>query len=155
MDHEFGTSFLEDEQVGWDWFSIQLEDGRDLMLFEIRRRDGSIDPRSSGTLIEADGSVVHLSFEDFSLAPGRMWRSSNSGASYPIAWKVEVPRYGLRLNVTAAFEDQELRTLDSTGVTYWEGSVATEGVSGDKRIRGRGYLEMTGYAGQSMGGILQ
>jgi predicted secreted hydrolase len=155
MDHEFGTSFLEDEQVGWDWFSIQLEDGRDLMLFEIRRRDGSIDPRSSGTLIEADGPVVHLSFEDFSLAPGRMWRSSNSGASYPIAWKVELPRYGLRLNVTAAFEDQELRTPDSTAVTYWEGSVATEGAAGDKKIRGRGYLEMTGYAGQSMGGILQ
>jgi predicted secreted hydrolase len=103
MDHEFGTSLLDYEQVGWDWFSIQLEDGRDLMLFEIRRRDGSIDPRSSGTLIEADGRAVHLGFEDFSLAPGRMWRSSNSGAGYPMAWKVELPRYGLRLNVTAAF----------------------------------------------------
>jgi predicted secreted hydrolase len=155
MDHEFGTSFLEDEQVGWDWFSIQLEDGRDLMLFEIRRRNGSIDPRSSGTLIEADSRAVHLSFEDFSLEPGQMWPSSNSGARYPIAWKIELPRYGLQLNVTAAFEDQELRTPDSTGVTYWEGTVSTEGASGDKKIRGCGYLEMTGYAEPSMGRILQ
>jgi len=155
MDHEFGTSFLDDEQVGWDWFSIQLEDGRDLMLFEIRRRDGSIDPRSSGTMIEADSRAVRLSIEDFSLAPGQNWRSANSGASYPIAWRIELPRYSLRLHVTAALEDQELRTPDSTGVTYWEGSVATEGASGDKKIRGRGYLEMTGYAGQSLGRILQ
>ena len=155
MDHEFGTSFLDGEQVGWDWFSIQLEDGRDLMLFEIRRRDGSIDPRSSGTLIEADGHPTHLGFEDFSLVAGELWRSSKSGANYPIGWRVEVPRYGLRLNVTAAFEDQELRTEESTGVTYWEGSVATDGASGDtKGNRGRGYLEMTGYAGKSLGAML-
>ncbi len=155
MDHEFGTSVLDDQQVGWDWFSIQLEDGRDLMLFEIRRQDGSIDQRSSGTLIEAGGHAIHLNYEDFSLAPGQMWRSSKSGASYPTAWKIDLPRYGLRLNVTAAFEAQELRTPESTGVTYWEGSVAIEGAAGDKKIRGRGYLEMTGYAGQSMGAMLR
>ena len=155
MDHEFGTSFLDEEQVGWDWFSIQLEDGRDLMLFEIRRRDGSIDPRSSGTMIEATGGPTHLSYEDFSLVPAKTWRSPNSGASYPIAWKIELPRYGLRLNVTAAFEDQELRTPESTRVTYWEGSVEIEGSAEDKKIRGRGYLEMTGYAGQNMGAMLR
>jgi len=155
MDHEFGTSFLEDEQVGWDWLSIQLEDGRDLMLFEIRRRDGSIDPRSGGTLIEAGGRAMHLDHQDFTLAPGQMWRSLNSGAIYPIAWKIESARYGLRLDVTAAFADQELRTPESTGVTYWEGSVTTEGVAGNNKVRGRGYLEMTGYAGPSMGAILR
>lgn len=155
MDHEFGTSFLDDQQVGWDWFSIQLEDGRDLMLFQIRRQDGSIDPLSSGTLIEAGGRAIHLNHGEFSLTPGQMWRSENSGASYPTAWRIDLPRYGLRINVTAAFEDQELRTPESTGVTYWEGSVAIEGSSGDKRIRGRGYLEMTGYTGQSMGAMLR
>jgi predicted secreted hydrolase len=154
MDHEFGTSFLEEEQVGWDWFSVQLDDGRDLMLFEIRRRDGSIDPRSSATLIDAAGRAAHIPFGEFSLASSETWRSSNSSATYPLAWTIELPRYGLRLNVKAAFEDQELRTTDSTGVTYWEGSVAVEGADGDNRVQGRGYLEMTGYTGQSMGAIL-
>ena len=155
MDHEFGTSFLEDQQVGWDWFSIQLEDGRDLMLFQIRRGDGSIDPRSSGTLIEPNGAATHLNYEEFSLTPGPTWRSVNSGASYPTAWEIVLKRYGMRLNVSAAFDDQELRTPESTGVTYWEGSVAIEGESSNKRIRGRGYLEMTGYAGESMGTVLR
>lgn len=154
MDHEFGTSFLEEEQVGWDWFSIQLDDGRDLMLFEIRRRDGSVDPRSSATLVEADGRATHVPFGEFSLAAGETWRSGKSSATYPLGWTIDLPRYGLRLSVKAAFEDQELRTTDSTGVTYWEGSVTVDGAAGDKRARGVGYLEMTGYAGQSMGAIL-
>jgi len=155
MDHEFGTSFLDDEQIGWDWFSIQLEDGRDLMLFEIRRKDGSVDPRSSGTLIESDGAPIHLGHEEFSLLPLQKWQSSASGATYPIGWAVEVPRFGLHLDVTAAVEDQELRTPESTGVTYWEGSVTTEGRFGDKKVRGRGYLEMTGYADQGIGELLR
>ncbi|HSE37724.1 MAG TPA: lipocalin-like domain-containing protein [Blastocatellia bacterium] len=155
MDHEFGTSFLDDQQVGWDWFSIQLEDGRDLMLFQIRGGDGSIDPRSSGTLVEADGRAIHLDDEDFSLTPGRVWRSSESGASYPTTWEVVLAGYGLRLRVTAAFEDQELLTPESTGVAYWEGSVGIEGYSLSRKIQGRGYLEMTGYAGVSMGAMLR
>lgn len=155
MDHEFGTSFLDDQQVGWDWFSIQLEDGRDLMLFQIRRQDGSIDPHSSGTLIEAGGQAIHLNYGDFSLAPSQMWRSPESGARYPIAWNIDLPRYALRLIVTAADEDQELRTSESTGVTYWEGSVAIDGAAGEAKVRGRGYLEMTGYAGESMGAMLR
>jgi predicted secreted hydrolase len=155
MDHEFGTSFLEEDQTGWDWFSIQLDDGRDLMMFQIRRRDGSIDPRSSGTLIDEDGRAVHIPFSEFALASGDVWRSNESGASYPIAWTIDLPRYGLRLSVKAAFDNQELRTTESTGVTYWEGSVNVEGTADDKKIGGRGYLEMTGYAGQSMGAILR
>ncbi|MGA9770596.1 MAG: lipocalin-like domain-containing protein [Blastocatellia bacterium] len=154
MDHEFGTSFLEEEQTGWDWFSIQLDDGRDLMMFQIRRRDGSIDPHSSGTLIDADGRAVHISFADFALSSSAMWRSGESGASYPINWTIDLPRHDLRLSVNAAFDDQELRATESTGVTYWEGSVKVEGTSGDKKIAGRGYLEMTGYSGQNMGAIL-
>lgn len=155
MDHEFGTSFLEEQQVGWDWFSIQLEDGRELMLFQIRRRDGSIDSRSSGTLIEADGGAIHLGNDDFSLVPGQPWRSPESGASYPTSWEIDLKRHGLLLRVTAAFEGQELRAHESTGVTYWEGSVAIEGLHRQQKIRGLGYLEMTGYAGESMGVVLR
>ena len=155
MDHEFGTSFLDDQQTGWDWFSIHLEDGRDLMLFEIRRRDGSIDTRSSGTLIDAGGKAIHLNFEDFSLKPGRLWRSAKSGADYPTEWQIQLPGYGLLLNVTAEIEDQELRTPDSTGVSYWEGSVAIQGAAGATAIRGSGYLEMTGYSGPNMSEVLR
>ncbi|HSO76175.1 MAG TPA: lipocalin-like domain-containing protein [Blastocatellia bacterium] len=155
MDHEFGTSFLEVEQAGWDWFSIQLEDGRDLMVFQIRRSDGSIDPHSSGTLIEADGRTTHIPRDELKLIPGEAWRSAASGASYPARWTIELPRYGLRLIVRPAFNDQELRTTESTGVTYWEGSVVIEGSSADQPVRGRGYLEMTGYAGASMGQMMR
>ena len=155
MDHEFGSSFLEEEQVGWDWFSIQLTDGRELMLFQLRRKDGSIDPRSSGTMIDADGRSTHIQFGEFSLAPGEPWRSAESGATYPTEWLIELPGQKLRLRVRAVLKDQELRTPESTGVTYWEGSVAVEGTAGENGVRGQGYLEMTGYAGQSMGAILR
>ncbi len=150
MDHEFGTSFLGSEQKGWDWFSIQLDDGRELMLFETRRADGSIDPRSSGTLIEKDGSAIHIPFSELKLTPVSVWRSEQSGAQYPIEWKLEVPRFDLSLRIRAAFSDQELITQESAGVAYWEGSVIVEGAG----ARGRGYLEMTGYAGQSMGAVM-
>lgn len=152
MDHEFGTSFLESKQKGWDWFSIQLQDGRELMLFQIRRADGSVDPRSSGTLIEKDGSATHIEFDDFTLAPVRSWTSEKSGGVYPVEWRIELPRYGLQLDARAAFTAQELRATESTGVTYWEGSIEIEGAKGE---RGRGYLEMTGYSGQNMGEIVR
>lgn len=155
MDHEFGTSFLEVEQAGWDWFSIQLEDGRDLMVFQIRRSDGSIDPHSSGTLIDADGRTTHIARDELNMMPVEAWRSSASGASYPTIWTIELPRYDLSLRVRAAIDDQELRTVESTGVTYWEGSIVIEGSSSGKPVRGRGYLEMTGYAGAGMGNLMR
>jgi predicted secreted hydrolase len=154
MDHEFGTSFLEENQTGWDWFSIQLDDNRELMMFQIRHADGSIDSRSSGTLIEADGRAIHIPFGEFNLKPtGVNWRSEASGATYPIEWLIELPRFDLRLKVKATFDNQELRTTESTAVTYWEGSVDVEGANGERK--GRGYLEMTGYSGQNMGAIFQ
>jgi predicted secreted hydrolase len=156
MDHEFGTSFLEENQTGWDWFSIQLDDNRELMIFQIRRADGSIDSRSSGTLIEASGRALHIPFGEFALKPtGASWRSDVSGARYPTEWLIELPKLDLRLKVSAAFDNQELKTTESTAVTYWEGSINVEEVGGERKIKGRGYLEMTGYSGQNMGAIFQ
>ena len=154
MDHEFGSSFLEESQVGWDWFSIQLEDGRDLMLFQLRRSDGSIDSHSGGTLVEPDGHSSRVVFGEFTMTPQETWKSTESGATYPTAWVIDLPRFGLRLNARAAFGNQELNSVESAGVTYWEGSVLYEGTSGDREVRGRGYLEMTGYARLSMGSIM-
>ena len=155
MDHEFGTSFLEPEQIGWDWFALQLDSGQDLMLFQVRRSDGRLDPHSSGTLLEASGRPRALGKSDFSLEPLRTWRSPHSGGRYPVQWRLSLPGQRLSLTVTAAQPDQELRTPKSTGVTYWEGAVVVTGTRGTDPVAGRGYLEMTGYAGQSMGDVFR
>jgi predicted secreted hydrolase len=155
MDHEFGTSFLEPEQVGWDWFSIQLDDGTELMLFQLRRADGSRDEHSSGTFVDEAGRGLPVRAGDFGLEAGQPWRSPASGASYPVSWRITIPGRELDLRIRAAVEGQELRTERSTGVTYWEGAVDVEGTRGGAPVRGRGYLEMTGYSGSSMGEIFQ
>ena len=151
MDHEFGTSFLEPEQQGWDWLSLQLDDGRELMLYQLRRGDGSRDPRSSGTLVGADGRTTHLAEREFTLTPGRTFRAP-SGATYPVAWTVNVPSQQIALAVTTPLDDQELSTL-AAGVTYWEGMVEVRGTAGGRALAGRGYLEMTGYKG-SLGRVM-
>ena len=156
MDHEFGTSFLEPEQVGWDWFSVQLDDGHDLMVFRLRRADGTIDPRSSGTLVAADGSFTRITFDEgFRLEPGRTWTSPVSGARYPVAWRLLLAGSVVDLAVTAALNDQELHTEQSTGVTYWEGAIDVRGRVNGRDVKGRGYLEMTGYSGPAMGALLR
>lgn len=155
MDHEFGTSFLESGQQGWDWFSVQLEDGTELMIFQLRREDGTVDPRSSGTWVAADGEAGAIGAGTFSLLPVERWRSGVSGAEYVTRWTIEVPELALKLDVRAAIEDQELVTERSSGVTYWEGAVTVEGNRDGAAVRGRGYLEMTGYAGEAMGRLLE
>jgi predicted secreted hydrolase len=142
MDHEFGTSMLEAGQLGWDWFALQLEDGRDVMLYQMRRGDGSRDPFSSGSIVARDGSVVHLSAGDYTLEPLDTWRSPETDTSYPTRWRVTIPGQQLTLDVRAAMPNQELHTPHSTGVTYWEGAVDVSGA-----VRGRGYMELTGYSG--------
>ena len=146
MDHEFGSSFLEKGTQGWDWFSAQLSDGSELMLFQLR---GSAPGSNAGTLIKPDGSVITLVASDFTLTPGTLWKSP-TGAQYPITWHIAVPKYQLTLECRAAMPNQEF-TADSTpGLSYWEGAVDYTGTSSGKAITGRGYLEMTGYRGQAM-----
>jgi predicted secreted hydrolase len=152
MDHEFGTSFLEREQQGWDWLSLQFDDGRELMLYQLRRSDGSRDPRSSGTLVDAEGRTTHLTADTFTMAPAGPRFRSTSGASYPIGWLVTVPQAGLSLTVSTPLPGQELVT-PAAGIAYWEGLVDVTGQSRGAAIRGRGYLEMTGYKG-SLGRVM-
>lgn len=148
MDHEFGSNQLTEAQVGWDWFSIQLDNNSELMLYLMRRKDGSIDPHSSGTLVGADGTVKSLSLKDYRIDILDRWKSPASGASYPIKWKVTVPAESLELEITPAFAEQELITNRSTRVTYWEGAVGIRGSARGKPVSGHGYVEMTGYAGK-------
>jgi len=148
MDREFGTNFLEASQQGWDWLALQLSDGSDLMIYQLRRRDGSRDPYSSGTLTRGDGRVVPLQASDFRLAPGSStFRSTTTAATYPVQWRIEIPGEALTLDVSTPLANQELDLTGSIGVAYWEGLVDVRGSSRGRSVTGRGYLEMTGYAG--------
>lgn len=154
MDHEFGTTFLEKTQQGWDWFSLQLDDGTDLMVFELRGPDGTVDPQSSGTLVPVSGAPRHLAAGDFSLTPGRRWTSPASGGTYPVEWQVRLGDDDLDLAVRPVLDAQEL-VGPRTGVSYWEGAIDVRGTRGGRPVAGRGYLEMTGYAGGAMGQMLR
>ena len=148
FDHEWSTSALGAGAVGWDWLSLQLDDGRELMCFRIRRDDGSTEPASSGTLVLADGRTRRLARGDFALAPLGRWTSPPTGAAYPSRFRVEVPGEGLALVVTPLVADQEMRT----SFVYWEGAVDVVGTAAGRAVRGRGYVELTGY-GRSMQGV--
>ena len=153
MDHEFSTSFLEKGQRGWDWFSIQLDDGSDLMLYQMRRSDGSTDPFSSGTHVATDGQITHLTAADFSLTPQGSWKSSITGAEYPIRWEIRCPTIGLSLTVEPAFDSQEMATEATTGLAYWEGSIRVKGRRAEQPVTGVGYLELTGYTDTELGAV--
>ncbi len=146
MDHEFGSSQLREYQVGWDWFSLQLDNQAELMLYQMRHRDGKTDPHSSGTLIHPDGRAEHLRRNDFAIEVQATWKSPHSSGIYPMRWRVRVPKAGIDVTVTPAFPDQELFTAKSTRVTYWEGASRAEGTMGGSPVHGEAYVEMTGYA---------
>jgi predicted secreted hydrolase len=148
MDHEFSSSQLAPDQTGWDWFSLQLDDGQDLMLYVLRHQDGSLDPFSSGTLVDAQGQGRHLKLADFAITTISTWKSPRSGAVYPASWKISVPESGYELELQPTVADQELATTRTTQVTYWEGSVRISGTRHGQPVRGQGYVELTGYAGK-------
>ena len=130
-------------KLGWDWFSLQFDDGSDLMLFQIRTKGGGRDPNSAGTFVDAQGAVTSLDESDFTLEPVDTWSSTASDGQYPVKWRITIPRLQMQLEVSAALNDQELRLKP---IMYWEGSIRASGTVGNKDIRGSGYLEMTGYA---------
>lgn len=147
MDHEFGSNQLTEEQIGWDWYSVQLDNNVELMFYIMRRKGGGFDPNSSGTVIYPDGTTKHLALNDYKITTLSTWKSPVSGATYPIKWQVTVPALDCTLNIDPVMQQQELVTSKSTGVTYWEGSCKVTGAAKGKAITGDAYVEMTGYAG--------
>lgn len=141
MDHEFSTNALSQGQVGWDWFSLQLEDGTDLMVYRIRRRDGSASPFSSGTLILPGDDAISLNPKDYIIEVHDTWRSPHTGAEYPSSWTVSVPSHGLKLEVEPVLANQEM----DVSYVYWEGAVQVSGQHDGQATSGRGYVELTGY----------
>jgi predicted secreted hydrolase len=142
MDHEFSSSQLLPEQVGWDWFSLQLDDGRDLMLYLMRRADGSVDYRIAN-LVDPAARVAHLGEEEWSMRAVATWTSERTGAVYPAGWVVEVPGEQLELRIVPLLPDQENRGRVKGAPYYYEGAVQVLGGNGERL--GRGYVELTGY----------
>lgn len=147
LDREWSTSALSPGVVGWDWFSLQLDDGRELLFYRLRRADGTSTPESGGSLVAADGTVTPLSRESVTLTSLGTWKSPATGATYPVRWRLAVPTAGLELEITPLLESQEL----DLSVRYWEGAVEATGAAAGGPISGRGYLELTGYDGAAVG----
>jgi predicted secreted hydrolase len=146
MDHEWGSNQLNPDEVGWDWFSVQLDDGSDLMLYRLRKSDGSVDRNSSGSWVAADGAATPLSRDDAVVEATGTWKSPACGATYPSGWRVAVPSRGLELAIEPIRRDAELDTRKSTGIVYWEGPVRITGTRSGAAVRGQGYVELVGYA---------
>jgi predicted secreted hydrolase len=149
FDHEWSTSVLAEDAVGWDWFGLQLDDGRELMLYYVRRADGTIDPISGGTYIRANGETTSLSASDVQITAVDTWKSEASGAEYPSGWEISLPTLDMSLYVEPLIDAQEMRV----GFTYWEGAVSVTGDQGGVTLTGSGYGELTGYL-ESMEGVL-
>lgn len=150
LDHEFSTSVLGKDAVGWDWFSIQLDNQRELMLFNIRLKDGGVEPSSHGTLIEADGSSRQLHLSDYTLESTGTWKSPKTGAVYPSGWKLTINTSTgpIHLEGTPLMVDQEL----NTSTAYWEGATRFVGTDNGIPVSGYGYVELTGYNRASTSG---
>jgi len=151
MDHEFFTGSMAPGLVGWNWFALQLDDGREVMLYLLRHKDGSLDPASSGTLVDSAGQTRHLKSADFQVKATGAWKSPHSGATYPAGWQITFPEEGLNLTLTPTLADQEVRAGAPARVSYWEGQVKVQGRNDDRPVTGQGYVELTGYAG-ALGG---
>ena len=141
LDREWSTSALGKDQAGWDWFSLQLSDGSDLMFYRLRKKDGTVDPYSAGSFVQRDGTLTRLGPEEVKLDAIRYWQSPRGGR-YPVSWRLSIPSLKLDLEVTPVMENQELDLY----VRYWEGAVDVAGKRNGQPIQGRGYLELAGYA---------
>ena len=142
LDREWSTSALGPDQVGWDWFALQFDDGRALMFYQLRRRDGNTDRFSAGTLVDANGRVHRLTRDDVRIEVLDDWNSPASGVRYPSRWRLRVPSQAIDVEVSPLIAAQELRL----SVDYWEGAVQFRGGAKGNEAAGRGYVELVGYA---------
>ncbi len=145
MDHEFGTSALSANALGWDWFSLQLDNGLALMFAQIRTDDGGSQAEFEGTLIHPDGTQQSIRSSDFTLETLGQWTSPDSGITYPSGWRVRFPAQALELEVTPLVRDQEM----DVSFVYWEGAVSAQGTVAGAPVSGRGYVELTGYGSRA------
>jgi len=141
MDREFGVW----EQTNWDWFSIQFDDGTELMIYQYRVETGEASGDSTGTFVDIDGTCTYLRREDFEIENTQVWKSENTGTEYPCGWRITVPSLKIELAVDPLILDQELDTRGTTMVVYWEGACAVTGKRAGKKANGKAYVELVGY----------
>ena len=152
FDQEFGSNQMTQDQAGWDWFALHLSDGRDLMVYYLRKKDGTVEKESSGTLVQRDGTSRHLRLSEIETTVLSHWKSGKSAGRYPAAWRIRIPGASIDVTVNPIVAGQELVTTAAMPITYWEGAVAGNGTSQGKEVAVEGYVELTGYAG-TLGGI--
>ncbi len=146
MDKEFGSNQLGENQVGWDWFSLQLQDGREVMLYLLRDTRGDVD-FGRGTVVSKHGEARYLTPDEWSVRATRTWKSPETRAEYPSRWIVALPGEDLTMTIIPELEDQENRSQLLDNLFYWEGAVRIESLSGQPM--GRGYVELVGYGTKS------
>ena len=144
FDHQWGD-FISVGGGGWDWFAVNLDDGTDLTLSLVRDADGSY-PLIYGTIVNADGTTIHLGRDAFVVEVTDRWQSPATGADYPAGWTIEIPGEDLRIDLRPTVAAQELDTRATTGVIYWEGSQVVTATRSGRPIGGQAYVELTGYA---------
>jgi predicted secreted hydrolase len=152
FDQEFGSNQMTQDKAGWDWFALHLSDGRDLMIYFLRKKDGTVEKESSGTLVERDGTSRHLRLSDIEMTVLSQWKSGKSSRRYPSAWRIRIPGSSIDVTVNPLVAGQELVTTAAVPITYWEGAIMGKGTSKGKEVSVEGYVELTGYAG-NLGGI--
>ncbi|MCY7360888.1 MAG: lipocalin family protein [Ignavibacteria bacterium] len=140
MDREWSTSALSEDQKGWDWFALQLDDNTEIMYYQMRKNDGSPDIYSKGTFINQNGASLEIKKDDIDLKVSDYWESPD-GEKYPSGWDIIIPSKNINLKITPAVKNQ----LMNVSVKYWEGAVKVEGTKDNSKIIGRGYVELTGY----------
>lgn len=145
MDREWSSSALGKEQLGWDWFALQLSNDHELMYYRFRRADNAPDRFSYGAVVLPGGYVSRLGFDQVELDVLDTWASPGSGVIYPSAWRLRVPEHELDLSIRPVLADQEL----DLSFRYWEGAVEFDGTLGASDVGGRGYVELTGYGTDS------
>lgn len=141
MDREWSTSALSEDQAGWDWFSLQLSDDTELMVYQLRLKNGGIDPHSSGALIPDRSDPVALQVDDVKIEVLNEWTSPHSKRTYPSRWRLTIPKQQLQLEVEPLLNDQEL----NMAFRYWEGAARVKGTHRGQSVTGFGYVELTGY----------
>jgi predicted secreted hydrolase len=141
LDREWSTSALSEKQKGWDWFSLQLDNNFEIMYYQIRNKDGSVDPSSLGSIVLSNGLKENLKPEEMILRQTGEWKNKDNKV-YPSSWTLNIPSRKIELTIIPVVKNQEL----NVSVKYWEGSVLIDGTYRTDKIKGSGYVELTGYA---------
>ena len=144
MDHQWGD-FLDNQSIGWDWFSLHLDNNQELMIAYVRNSDTQNYITSYGTFIDEAGNSTHLDPEDFILESSEYWFSKASSSKYPIKWNLHVTDLDLKLEITAVTPDSEFFPESQSVTPYWEGSTLINGSYDDLPVSGYGFMELVGY----------